>query len=402
MSGAQGEAAGKNLAVSHPWRVKWASKVLAVPGLAMLALAPLGWLVDLPNAAWALLSMVPALLALACTAPALITVLATRSSFGPDRIRLDGGVLSYGEHTQLAMDEVAMVWLRDDERVQVRTVDGRTLTIKLGREHARALAAALQRGRRGKAAYTLQVDDAGLRLMKEYAWWTVPAALATPFIAASPLLAAPAAAAAIASAVFGLRRHPELTFGADGVRLRTRWRRKGRFVAYSDIEAVDLQRRMLMRRLILTLRGGETVEISVASDARARLVQALLREGVGMHETGLRAGARVAALEGGEDVDDWQRRAKRALVKGADYRVAAIEPDQLEWLMRNPAASATQRVGAALAMREAAEGRRQIRVAANVTSDPVVREALELLGSEEDELDAPSLEAALARVRAQP
>ncbi|MFK7984563.1 MAG: hypothetical protein AB8I08_00905 [Sandaracinaceae bacterium] len=388
-----------SMAVDHPSRVRWISRALSVPGLAMLGVAPLGWLVDLPMSIWAALVVVPALFAVLATGPALVGALASTASYGEARARIHGGVFHYGQRALVPLDQIAMVWLRDRRRVEVRAVDGRTFLIAFQRaEEAQELARALQQRRHGTQAYVLPVDDSSLRLMKDYVSRTVPAVFATPLVAASPWLAAPAVLAAFVVGTRGVQNHLELTLGADGVRLQTRWRRKSQFVRYADIESIQQEERMFGRRIIIALRSGKRVTLRVSNGGRATLIEALLREGVRMHETGMQAGAVVAALEAGGDLDEWRRRAEGAITSGADYRVAAIEPSKLEWLMRNPAATPTQRVGAALAMRGAAGGRQQIRVAADVSTDPAVKEALELLAAE-DEVDSSALDKALARVR---
>lgn len=116
---------------------------------------------------------------------------------------------------------------------------------------------------------------------------------------------------------------------------------------------------------------------------RATLLKGLIDEGVAMVQRGDDAGAQLAALEAGDASPEELEQRLHGVTRGGRYRAAAMDPERLATLVRNPAAPARTRIAAAIALRETTGGRAQLRVAAEVSEEPEVRDALESLAEEE-------------------
>jgi hypothetical protein len=96
----------------------------------------------------------------------------------------------------------------------------------------------------------------------------------------------------------------------------------------------------------------------------------------------------------GRSVAEW-RAHLRGLFDTAGYRTAGASVEEATAVLRSAASSPEQRVGAALALREAGEPKERIRVAAEAAADDRVRVVLEAVAEAED--DAP-IEKALKRL----
>lgn len=106
----------------------------------------------------------------------------------------------------------------------------------------------------------------------------------------------------------------------------------------------------------------------------------------------------VAAFARGErSLPEW-RAQLRVKMEQSGYRAAAAPTETAESVLRDARATAEARVGAAVALRIAGEPAEKIRVAADATVDDALREALEAVAEEGDDVH---LERRLARLSAQ-
>jgi hypothetical protein len=252
----------------------------------------------------------------------------------------------------------------------------------------------LRRASRDRRAYPLALESDTARVWRTALAWFTPSAMAMVALAIGPSTW-PAVPIAIALGVLGGRGTRRLVFGADGALVEGRFRR--RYVAYRDIERVEARTTIFgARTLVLRLVGGGRLSLGKLDERRAVLAHALLEEGQRMVVRGEAAGASSAALaHEGADLDAWRRSVEGA-GRAKGYRGAALELERLVGIVRNPAAEASQRIAAALALRADPSGVARIRVAAEVSTEPMVRDALEALA--EGEVDERRIERALKRL----
>jgi hypothetical protein len=115
-----------------------------------------------------------------------------------------------------------------------------------------------------------------------------------------------------------------------------------------------------------------------------------------MVERGEAAGASVGTLaDEADEAGEWRLRL-RGVAHKSGYRGAALDVERLISIVRNPAAEAAHRIAAALALRAEPAGVARLRVAADVSTEPDVREALEALATEA--VDERRVERALRRL----
>ncbi len=176
-------------------------------------------------------------------------------------------------------------------------------------------------------------------------------------------------------------RPPEIAVGADGVRIRGKL--GTRFIPLARIESVKVDD---LNTLELTLRGGTVDRTRIALGNGPMLAAIAHRIQAAMDKT--RAGETGDALlailgRGARSVGAW-REELRKKVQQADYRHASIEGGELERLVGSAGASAEQRIGAALALREAGavDARGRIRIAADQCVDPRIRIALQTIAGD--------------------
>jgi len=312
-----------------------------------------------------------------------VAYLVATKRFGSGEVEVDDEGLTLGTR-RLAHGDIATAWGIAADELEILTHDGDQLHVRFQDPHdARAVGAALRAASpRGKS---WALDDGAHvgRTFRKLAGTYLPLSIAATFVGAvwqlAPLL--PVAALLSFAIARGVRR---ARFGADGVHVEGRFRR--RFVPYRDIERVHTERGPFSHRVRVSLRDGSSqVILRGMGQVRARLLCALIEEGMAMVGEGADAGAQCTDLRPGLD-DAQLRRRLLSVAKAGQYRGAAFDADRLDRLVRNPAAPPDQRIAAAWALRESAGGRRRIRVAAEVSEDPQVRVALEALS--EDELDA--------------
>jgi len=302
---------------------------------------------------------------------------------------------SWRARWRLPWSEIGVAWMRAPRVVEIATASGdeALLFFESPQQGAAAVTAIRQRAR-DRRAYPLSLRTDSGRLWRETLAWLAPAVLAPLSVAFGPLglLAAPVALSLGAIAARGSGR---IVLGADGVIAARRFRRI--YVPYRDIEKVELSYGLTGRSLALRLKDGGRVRLGRFIDAtRASLAEALLKEGVRMVERGEAAGASSASLAHQGEGPDELMRALSSRAKKAGYRAPALDTERLASIVRNPAADGAQRIAAALALRAEPSGPARIRVAAEVSNEPEVRDALEALSSES--VDEVRVERALKRL----
>jgi hypothetical protein len=178
----------------------------------------------------------------------------------------------------------------------------------------------------------------------------------------------------------------------DGVCIETLAR--PRFVAMRDVVSVQTVAPQTIVRLAYLQRGKERTELLTLAnaDAAARLV-ARIAAARTRHET--RRGDAHVLLQRAEDpADVWLARIVR-IADREGYRHAGTSPERIEELLQNPAAEPTERAAAARILmgwdRAVAP---RVRVVAEATSDPKLRESLVRLA---DAGDDETLDEALRR-----
>jgi len=285
-----------------------------------------------------------------------------------------------GDSVRLRTDDLAVAWMPKPNQVEIvaRGGDEHLVSVsgpEAGERLVRRLRAVAPRTR----SYPVSLGTGGGRVVRAMAAGVVMVG-ASLFLLAGPEAVPVLLGGAALGALLGHGRGA-LRFGADGVHVEGRFR--SRYVPYRDIARVELGNTSGATTW-LTLRTL-TGRISLGSflpTQRARLVAALLEEGVAMVRCGAEAGAHVAELDPTEaDPVAWTDRLRHVL-ETQDYRAVAVDAGRLLGLLRNPAAEPRQRVAAALALRHTEGGLARIRVAADVSTDPEVQRALSALAEE--------------------
>jgi hypothetical protein len=377
----------------------------------------LGWIVGTPVLVAAFAALIlgspEALLAAATVAvtylPPLIVTggpflawLARRDSVNRlvAEVREDGLYVLRGEKVSERIDwsEVALVWQPYPLGVQVFTYRGDEIEIYVP-HHGRAkeLVHAI-RSRYERRAYSIALEGETTEGFRKLGSWALALWAGSVPFAFGALPGALGLAAALVAGWLLTRGRPTIEFGADGVAIRGRFRR--RFVAYRDIERVEARTGLPFQSMTLVLRDGTKVRVRAThSTPRARLLKALVDEGMQMVTNGRAAGAEVPDLVREEKSPQAYRERLERLTREVQYRTKAVTPEQLIGLMRNPAADRDQRAAAALALRNNPTALPRIRVAADVTADPDVKAALEELS--EDDFDDTRLDRVLERLTRQ-
>lgn len=169
----------------------------------------------------------------------------------------------------------------------------------------------------------------------------------------------------------------------DGVCIETLGR--ARFIAMRDVVSVQTVAPQTIVRLAYLLRGKERTELLTLAnaDAAARLV-ARIAAARTRNET--RRGDAHVLLQRAEDpADVWLARIVR-IADREGYRQAGTSPERIEELLRNPGAEPTERAAAARILLGWDRGvAARVRVVAEATSDPRLRESLVRLADAEDD-----------------
>ncbi len=375
-----------------------------VAGLPLIAMGIATWLIDpfLRGALAGLAFMIASLGAvIALLVPPLVAMLARARLGGPLTLTRGRDELALTDargtvRWRLPTTRLGVAWQRDHARVEIATADGDELVLSFASANDAIRAETmLRRASRDRRAYPLALESDTARLWRTALAWFTPSAMAMVALALGPS-AWPAAPLAIALGALGGHGTRRIVFGADGVVVVGRFRR--RYVAYRDVERIESARtRFGTWSLAIRLTSGRRISLgSWLNGKRAVLARALLEEGLRMVTRGEQAGASAAALaQEGKDLDEWRRSVESA-GRAKGYRGAALDLDRLVSIVRNPAAEASQRIAAALALRADPAGVARIRVAAEVSTEPTVRDALHALAN--DTIDERRVERALRRL----
>ena len=164
-------------------------------------------------------------------------------------------------------------------------------------------------------------------------------------------------------------RGPHVAVGADGVAIHSP---PARYHPWARVRSV--RRGPKSGMVSIGLDDGTTLAVAV-SDA-VGLEQAL-RAGLKRHREH-EGSPRLRVLEPEGEMDEaWCERV-RNVTADASYRVEGVSEDALLEVLEDPSQSATQRIGAALALARAPdEVRKRVRVAVAETADPNLGPALE-------------------------
>lgn len=394
----------RRVEITHARRVQRASRAWALVALlhvlAVAALSVVDPAVSQPALIAGLVGLGSLLATLAIAAPPLVAWLC-RTRLG-GRLSLDPsseGVAIIGSNLRrqwtLPWRDVGLAWQPAPLMVEVASASGDEARMYFeSPDEARAAVTAIRRRGRDRRAYPLSLESDTGRLRRKALGWVAPTLL-VPLAAFTPL-AWPIPPLALALGWIATRGDRRITLGADGVIVEDPSRRL--YVPYREIAAVELGGRLFGgRSLALRTTDGTRVRLGHMIDAtRASLAAALLNEGRGMVERGEAAGASSSALaQDGETPEAWLK-ALPSRAKKAGYRAVALDPERLVSIVRNPAADGAQRVAAALALRAEPSGVARIRVAAEVSTEPDVRDALEALAS--DAVDEVRVARALERL----
>lgn len=180
---------------------------------------------------------------------------------------------------------------------------------------------------------------------------------------------------ALALVILASRRSQKIIVGADGVLVTSLGRRV--FIRYAEVESFTTHERGVR----LVLRKGARFEIFAARSERAAIAERLRAAIEHVHvDVGLLA-------REGRRVGDWIG-ALRALTKRAEgFRDVPLDADRLWSVLEDPQASASAKVGAAVALSRSLDdaGRVRLRVVSEATVSPKLRVALEAAAQDDDE-----------------
>ncbi|MEZ4224674.1 MAG: PH domain-containing protein [Polyangiaceae bacterium] len=178
-----------------------------------------------------------------------------------------------------------------------------------------------------------------------------------------------------------------VTLGEDGLCVRSFRRR--RFVPWAEVTGIA--RLDGDRAVRVSLRTGSPLELPVDLPEVAA---------ESMHQHARRFRSRTPATrlrvldESAGDPEAWMKRATQSL-QATQYRVEGTTPEALAELAEDPTQTAAQRLGAALALRDAGPDLKQrVRVATESSARPGLAEAME--AALEGELDAQRIRRLLA------
>jgi len=299
--------------------------------------------------------------------------------YGPEEITLDAEGLRIGRH-RIPRSELASAWSIAEDRLEIFTHGGDEYRLLFrSPEDAARLGEEIRAASDRSKSYALTSGAYVRRLVRKALSVAVPFSVGGALAAMSPWLL-PLLPVAGFVGWLGAKGSRRAQFAADGVLVEGRF--KSRFVPYREIAHVEVESKALGHRVRIELVDEtELLVLDGMSPLRAELVSELLTEGIGMVHHGADAGAHVPRLDRAGADDEVLRDRLRSVSKGARYRSAAMDEGRLHQLMRNPASSPEQRVAAAVALRGTEAGRAQIRIAAAVSAEPDVKQALEALSS---------------------
>jgi len=180
----------------------------------------------------------------------------------------------------------------------------------------------------------------------------------------------------------------EIVLGADGIRFGWKFRRT--FIAYADIESLRVAKASKRSALhpswlVLQTKEGEEhrIRLSGFSGEVAPAVEERLR---GMLEQSAQMLMPQLSREGRSD-EEWREALGALVAHRGEYRKAAVPRERVKEILQDPAAPPEQRLGAAVALVEAADReahRILVRVSDGV-ADPELRGPLVKLAKEAEE-----------------
>jgi hypothetical protein len=179
-----------------------------------------------------------------------------------------------------------------------------------------------------------------------------------------------------------------VSVGADGVHLERLLRRQ-RFIPFGAIAAVEAKGPDVR----LCLHGGETILVHqymrhwITADDKKRAINDALVSRINERLAQHHAGVDVPAVaRAGRDTETWLRDVTATIDTCASFRSPAVPPAELWRIVEDPAALATARAGAAVALHDALDddGRARLRVLADACAAPRLRVALDAVASAHD------------------
>jgi hypothetical protein len=187
----------------------------------------------------------------------------------------------------------------------------------------------------------------------------------------------------------------EVTVGEDGMLVR---RRGGSgFFAWSEIEDLsvgpDVERSQRGPALFVVWKGGARERVGAlvgsASEARALVKHARRLRASYAARTPVAAAASLPLARDGRAAADWLNGVRALRVESPDYRSADVDDEILWSVVEDPRADPTARVGAAAALvaERDQQARARLRVAAEASAMPQLRETLDAIASAEAEDD---------------
>jgi hypothetical protein len=247
-------------------------------------------------------------------------------------------------------------------------------------EQGAALLAALQADPASTAAHFRALPP-----WAKHIRWLAVLLTASPWVLINVLRLIPPWGIGVLVALYGVILLPtflpqRVDVGHDGVFMR--WLGNKRFIPFSAIEIVSGSK----VGVDLFLRGDHRhVEIRLSQkdggrEAEVNALCARIKQGIAAHSGLTRADEEAFLARTGRDLDTWVRE-MRALGAGemGGYRAAAIPRERLWAVVENPAADASAREGAALALSVGldADDRARLAALAHKTAQPRLRIALD-------------------------
>lgn len=175
----------------------------------------------------------------------------------------------------------------------------------------------------------------------------------------------------------------EVTVGLDGVRVR--WLNRERFCAFSDVTRCE----RTARGVVLHRREGAAFAVDIATMLGQRplgqqdraVVVNRIEDALAAHRRAAEAGAALdpaALARDARSTEVWLD-ALRALRQGTSHRAASVRAEDLWRIVADPEAPAASRAAAAVVLAPTvdASGRARLRIAAETTASPPLREAIE-------------------------
>lgn len=222
--------------------------------------------------------------------------------------------------------------------------------------------------------------------------------LAQHFALLEPWLALPASGAAALIAL-GAAIPRRVEVGADG--LRTVWLGWGRRSRFGDIRKAEPAG---PHDVVVSFHDGRVLHVSphpnATPEATARvLLERLWTSVASGAEEGLKAHEHAALARDGRDLGSWFGALRDLIGAGAQYRQGLVPPGRLWTIATNPAVLPAIRAAAAVAYAPALDddARHRLRIVADATLDPGLREVLDEIVDGRSDAD---LADALARIEA--